>query len=190
MKPPRRGEIELICGPMFGGKTTRLIECLTQARSMGQSVITFKPGRDTRYSVSEIVSHTHRSFDAVAIEAAGSMIALTRSAELLAIDELHFFQPDIADVLQQIIRSNLAIVAAGVDYDHRGRIFPAVAATASIANRVTRVTATCTRCGAEAKFTQRMTGGDEPIVVGGAGDYEPRCTTCFDPDFHPGRGAG
>ena len=56
--PRNTGWIEVICGPMFSGKTEELIRRLTRAKIARQAVEIFKPRIDTRYAKTEIVSHS------------------------------------------------------------------------------------------------------------------------------------
>ena len=51
------GWIEVICGPMFSGKSEELIRRLRRAMIARKRVEVFKPTIDTRYSDDEIVSH-------------------------------------------------------------------------------------------------------------------------------------
>ena len=51
------GWIEVICGPMFSGKSEELIRRLRRAMIARKRVQVFKPVIDDRYSADEIVSH-------------------------------------------------------------------------------------------------------------------------------------
>ena len=51
------GWIEVICGPMFSGKSEELIRRLRRAMIARKRVEVFKPAIDNRYSDNEIVSH-------------------------------------------------------------------------------------------------------------------------------------
>ena len=51
------GWIEVICGPMFSGKSEELIRRLRRAMIARKRVEVFKPAIDNRYSEDEIVSH-------------------------------------------------------------------------------------------------------------------------------------
>src|SRR5450755_3692798 len=51
------GWIEVICGPMFSGKSEELIRRLRRAEIARQRVQIFKPAIDERYSSNHIVSH-------------------------------------------------------------------------------------------------------------------------------------
>jgi len=170
----------LICGPMFAGKSTRLIEALDMARAPGRSVVAIKPRRDDRYGIDEIVTHTGRRMAAVSVSNAREIPDAASGADVVGIDELHFFDAAIAGVIGDLSQCGATVIAAGVDLDHRGDPFPSVFAVERIADRVTRLTSRCSRCGKDARFTQRLIDSNEPIVVGGVGDYEPRCADCFE----------
>ncbi len=51
------GWIEVICGPMFSGKSEELMRRLRRAMIARKRVQVFKPVIDNRYSHNEIVSH-------------------------------------------------------------------------------------------------------------------------------------
>ena len=51
------GWIEVICGPMFSGKSEELMRRLRRAMIARKRVQVFKPVIDNRYSLDEIVSH-------------------------------------------------------------------------------------------------------------------------------------
>ncbi len=51
------GWIEVVCGPMFSGKSEELIRRLRRAIIARKRVQVFKPALDDRYSEKEIVSH-------------------------------------------------------------------------------------------------------------------------------------
>ena len=51
------GHLEVICGPMFSGKTEELIRRITKVEFTKKKAIVFKPIIDTRYSNNHIQSH-------------------------------------------------------------------------------------------------------------------------------------
>lgn len=52
-----RGHIELICGPMFSGKSTELLRRLKRYEIAGQKILRIKFADDCRYSVDSISTH-------------------------------------------------------------------------------------------------------------------------------------
>ena len=52
-----RGHIELICGPMFSGKSTELLRRLKRYEIAGHKILKVKYAEDCRYSVDSISTH-------------------------------------------------------------------------------------------------------------------------------------
>lgn len=177
----RDGQIELICGPMFSGKTSALIARLVAAREAGLQVVAVKPAHDTRYGHEQIGSHDGNQLPAVNVSAVHEIRAIAAGSHVVGIDEVHFFEESLVGICRELAGAGVRVVAAGVEIDHRGRPFEVVERLAAAAHAVTRLTAICGRCGAPARHSQRLVAGDARILVGGVGIYEPRCDRCFEP---------
>ena len=86
--------LDLIVGPMFSGKTTKLLELLNTAINQNQRVIAFKHDVDDRYSSTEIRTHDQKSFKAVSCSKLSSCYSIALKNDWIGIDEGQFF-PDI-----------------------------------------------------------------------------------------------
>ena len=63
------GRIELFTGPMFSGKTTKLMKELRRLqREIGQPFILLKHASDCRYTLHEVTTHDGESFPATKTE--------------------------------------------------------------------------------------------------------------------------
>ncbi|HDH03755.1 MAG TPA: thymidine kinase, partial [Actinobacteria bacterium] len=62
-----RGWLEVICGPMFSGKSEELMRRMVRVRIGRIPVQIFKPGVDDRYSTTELVSHSSLKVEAMAV---------------------------------------------------------------------------------------------------------------------------
>jgi thymidine kinase len=170
---------------MFSGKTDELIARHEAARAAGASVVAFKPTRDARHVPDRIVSHSGREIPAASVGSGEELEALGRSHDLVLIDEIQFFEPELELTLASLRDDGVEVVAVGLDRDFRGEEFETTASLAREASRVVRLTGTCSRCGNEAVLTQRLIDGvpaplDAPrLVVGDAELYEPRCERCW-----------
>jgi thymidine kinase len=102
-------------------------------------------------------------------------------ADVLAIDEIHFFGAALTPIVHQLIGLNKRIILAGVERDHRGRPFEPFPALLCEADEVVKLSGTCAVCGGPSVHSQRMISDDSDIVVGGAEMYQPRCRACFKP---------
>ena len=65
--PGVSGSIEVVCGPMFSGKTEELIRRVKRAQIARQKVQIFKPAIDNRYHETEVVSHSSQSIEATPV---------------------------------------------------------------------------------------------------------------------------
>jgi len=176
------GWIEVICGPMFSGKSEELIRRLRRARIARKRVQVFKPVLDNRYSADEIVSHGDQRMDSEVVSSAKEMLTkLDWRTQVIGIDESNFFGPDLVEVTAQLADTGKQVIIAGLDTDFLGRPFSPMPELLCVAESITKTLAICMRCGNPAKHTQRLVESDDLIVVGAAGMYEARCRRCFEP---------
>jgi thymidine kinase len=176
------GWIEVICGPMFSGKSEELIRRLRRAVIARKRVEVFKPLIDDRYSVDEIVSHGDLRMQSQVVDGASQILdRLDWRSEVIGVDEANFMGPGLVDVAQRLADTGKQVIVAGLDTDYLGRPFAPVPELLALAESITKTLAICVRCGNPAKHTQRLCGSEDLIVVGAAGMYEARCRRCFEP---------
>jgi len=176
------GWIEVICGPMFSGKSEELIRRLRRARIARKRVQVFKPAIDIRYSENEIVSHGSQRLPSEPVNNAREILEkLDWRTQVVGVDESNFFGDDLIEISQQLADSGKQVIIAGLDTDYMGRPFHPMPALLCVAESITKTLAICMRCGNPAKHTQRLQGSEDLIVVGAAGMYEARCRRCFEP---------
>lgn len=176
------GWIEVICGPMFSGKSEELIRRLRRAMIARRRVQVFKPIIDNRYSANEIVSHADMRMNSETVSGASEILArLDWKTQVVGVDEANFMGPELVDVAQQLADSGKQVIIAGLDTDYLGRPFPPIPDLLCLAESITKTLAICLRCGNPAKHTQRLVESEDLIVVGASGMYEARCRRCFEP---------
>lgn len=179
----QKGQIEVICGSMFSGKTEELIRRLTRARLARQKVEIFKPKVDTRYDEMHIVSHNETSIRSSPVPFAGDILLLSGTCDVVGIDEAQFFDEDIIRVVQLLANQGKRIILAGLDMDFEGNPFDPMPKLMAIAEYVTKVHAICMKCGDLAAFSFRLSALKEKVVLGEKESYEARCRKCFYEDL-------
>ena len=186
------GSVEVICGSMFSGKTEELIRRVKRAHIARKAVQVFKPAIDIRYSVDEVSSHGGVRFHALPVATAAEILDLLDPAtEVVAIDEVQFFDAAVVDVCDRLASGGKRVIAAGLDQDFRGESFGPLPELLARAEHVEKLQAICVVCGAPASRTQRLINGvpaaysDPTILVGATEAYEARCRTCH---CVPGKG--
>ncbi len=175
------GWIEVICGPMFSGKTEELIRRLRRAQIARQKVAIFKPKIDDRYSPDHLVSHSDMILPSTSVGSAGEILEQVGDAQVLGIDEAQFFGSELVGICKRLADRGRRVIVAGLDQDYRGDPFEPVPQLLAEAEYITKTLAICVKCGAPANRTQRITPESERVVVGALDHYEARCRACFEP---------
>ena len=181
----KMGCIEVICGPMFAGKTEELIRRVRRMDFAKKEYIIFKPSIDNRYSDNEVVSHNKRKVNAYNVSSVDEMRKyINDEIEAVVIDEVQFFDEEVVNFVQELADNGYRVICAGLDSDFRGIPFKNMADLLAMAEQVTKLTAICACCGNDATRTQRIINGhpasfyDPIILVGEKESYEPRCRVC------------
>ena len=99
---------------------------------------------------------------------------------MIGIDEAQFFDDYIVELVE-ILSSKVDIYVAGLDLDSAGKPFGSMPYLLAIADKVTKVSAVCMKCGADATRSQRLVENKEQVMVGANGTYEARCRKCWTP---------
>ena len=185
--PPQRGGwLEVICGPMFSGKSEEMIRRLRRAEIAGQRVIIFKPRLDDRHAATEVVSHAGARMRAVAVESVTELVARAGGHDVIGIDEVQFFDEAILPAVLALADGGIRVVVSGLDQDFRRLPFGVMPELLAQAEFVDKLQSVCHRCGGTATTTQRLVGGapapysGETIVVGALDAYEARCRDCHE----------
>jgi thymidine kinase len=186
-QPTRGGWLEVVCGPMFSGKSEELIRRLRRAEIAGQRVLVVKPALDNRFDVAHVVSHAGATMRAVATEDTADIPRLANGYDAVGIDEVQFFDDGVVEAIEELVARGTRVVAAGLAQDFRGMPFGQMPTLLCVAEFVDKLEAVCHRCGGPATMTQRLLDGQpapfggETIQVGALDSYEARCRACFEP---------
>jgi len=178
------GWIEVVCGPMFSGKSEELIRRLRRAEIARQRVQIFKPIIDQRYSSDHIVSHNDLRIHSDCVSTAAEVQAkIDVRTEVIGIDEAQFLGEALIEIVVRLADMGKRIIIAGLDTDYLGRPFHPMPELLAVADEITKTLAICMQCGNPAKHTQRLVASQDLIVVGAEGMYEARCRRCFEPNL-------
>jgi len=189
--------LEIITGPMFSGKSEELIRRVRRAIIAGLRVQVFKPVLDIRRGVSHVVTYDGIRIEALPVEQSKDLYFKSIDGlDVVAIDELQFFDDGVIDVVEDLSR-RCEVIASCLNLDFRGEAFPfreskkTVAEIILKADKLDKLSAICTYrfesqlgqkiCGQKAIFSQRIIDGkpapyDAPtILLGSQEAYEARC---------------
>jgi len=177
------GIVEVVCGPMFSGKTEELIRRVRRAQIARQKTQIFKPAIDDRYHETDVVSHSSLSIQAVPVATSAEILSkLYDSTRVVAIDEIQFFDENIILVIKKLARRGIRVICAGLDQDFQGNSFGPLPELLCMADRVDKIQAICTVCGSPASKTYRKNTEEchDQVLVGEGDLYEARCRGHWD----------
>lgn len=180
------GQITVICGSMFAGKSEELIRLARRALYAKKKVQVFKPSIDRRYDEGSVVTHMGAMHEAVPVSSVAVLKESIRpETEVILIEEAQFFDSSLVELAVSLADSGREVILAGLDQDFRREPFGPMPHLMAIADEVVKLRAICVNCGAPASHTYRMIDGrpahrEDPIVLIGATEsYEARCRNCY-----------
>jgi len=172
------GRIELILGPMFSGKSTRLIERIRKYTYKEKKTIMIKYYADQRYSEkSEVVTHDLMKYDSLNCKNLKDSIEVLKKYDVIGIDEGQFF-PDLVEISEELALQKKIIIIAALNGDFRMEPFPVIAKIISKADKIKLLKAYCFNCHKDAKFSLRIVQSNEKVLIGSAESYKPVCREC------------
>ena len=178
MNEMQTGYLELIVGPMFSGKTTRLIEIYNKYQQ--KNVIAINYSQDTRYSDTMLSSHDKKMIPCLFADNLNSVLEnpdITNSKVIL-INEGQFF-PDIYDsVIKLVEEFNKKVYVCGLDGDFQRNLFGDLLKLVPLCDNIVKLRSNCDKCNNEASFSHRLTNESKQVVIGN-NNYVPLCRTCY-----------
>ncbi len=178
---------ELITGPMSCGKTEELLRRIRRCIIAKKKVVVISPDVDTRAGGDYIESRNGLWLDAVKVKHSIQIMSLVKDAQIVAIDELQFFDSNIVPVITELMKQGKKVIGTGLELDFKAEPFGYMPQLMCIATRVDKLHAVCMKCGCEeATRTQRLIDGkpadkNSPLImIGGDETYEARCIKCYE----------
>jgi thymidine kinase len=178
------GYLHLIMGPMFSGKTTRLIELYHQCNSIpGTKIAVLNYYQDTRYGEAEYVtSHDQDKIPCIFLKSLEDFQE-TRTREfnetqIIFINEGQFF-PDLREkIMEWTDIYGKHIYICGLNGDYKRNPFDSISSIIPYSDKIELLYSTCSNCGEKAIFSHRISHDNGQVVIG-VGNYIPLCRNCF-----------
>jgi len=180
------GYLELIFGPMFSGKTSKLIEEYNDHMRMYNktNILAVNYDKDIRYGFNKIITHDGLEIDCISINELSELsISLISNKNLLSakyifINEAQFFKNLKTWVLFMIETQNKHIILCGLDCDYKREKFGEFLDLVPHADKITKLYGTCNKCTNKSIYTHRISNETEQHVIG-VDNYIPLCRQCY-----------
>lgn len=185
IKNTKIGWLEVVCGPMFSGKSEELLRKLKRLEFANIDFLIFKPALDSR-STKYIMSRNGAKKTAIEIsnpyEIYDLIIKSNLNPRVIAIDEVQFLDPrKTLEVVDTLKSKGYIVYVSGLDNDFKNYPFETTSLLMSNAEKVTKLSAICSICGAPGTCTQRIIDGQpasaksQVLQIGDFESYTSRC---------------
>lgn len=174
--------LNLVIGPMFAGKTTRIIKHIRKLKDDQINFISIKPSIDTRYDKDKICSHDKDSEDCIVLDK-DKIESLKddkdyKDSKVIIIEEGQFFK-NLFEFVDEEMKNGKSFIIAGLDGDYRRKPFGDMLKLIPLSDTVNKLYSYCKECGIEkqvrAPFTKRIIKTKKQELVGGEEMYHPVC---------------
>jgi len=180
------GKLTVIAGPMFAGKTTKLLTLFTVLSNLGFSTLCFKAEAVSNGGMGHTQSHDERSLPVIYIDMNKPKKMLEyvhgQGIRKVIIDAVHFFpKQECIAVVKQLLALGIDVYVNGLIYDYRKKEYGATKTLMMMADECIEQFSICVKCGGKAAHTERIAGSTE-VSVGTTGNvaakYIAVCSSC------------
>ena len=176
------GYLELIIGPMFSGKTTRLIELYHTYKNQGKNVMVINYSADKRYHESMLSTHDRVMIPCIFTDKLAGLTTVSNSeynaADIILINEGQFFSDLYETVFHMVETSNKYVYISGLNADFRREKFGELLELIPICDNIVYLTARCHDCNGKALHSHRICSSVEQVLIG-SDIYVPLCRQCY-----------
>ena len=173
--------LELIIGPMFSGKTSKLLDIYKQFKFCSINVTIINHTSDTRYHETMLSSHDHVLVPCIMLPKLEDCLAIksVKDAQVILVNEGQFF-PDLYDSVVTMLNHDKKVYICGLDGDFERKKFGQILDLIPMSDKITKLTSLCSVCrdGTNAIFSMRLTDEKDQTVVG-ISNYIPVCRKCY-----------
>ncbi len=175
------GFLGLILGPMFSGKSTRLIQYIKKYKTLNIPMIVVKPSIDTRYT-SDNVLCTHNLEQENCIVYQIDKLANIfdnpdyPTSKLIIIEEGQFFN-NIYSIIKQMTDVDKKIVwVSALNGDSKRELFGEIYRMIPLADNIEFLQALCIQCrdGTPGIYSKRLIESEQQLIVGST-EYNAVC---------------
>lgn len=174
------GYLHIIIGPMFSGKTSRLIN-LYELLKVNNNVLTINHNLDTRYGLNKISTHDKREITCLNFKELREIYDnedVFLKSNIIMINEAQFFNDLYEIVILMVEKYKKHVYLCGLDGDFKQKPIGRILDLIPYSNNIEKLNGMCTYCINPSIYSKRITREEGQIVVGND-NYVPTCRNCF-----------
>lgn len=182
------GSLQLFVGPMYAGKTSKLIETYEECIDSENRVIVLTHSDEIRYSIDKLSTHDQKKIECFKYDTISSFINekadAIKECKVILIDEGQFFK-DLLEILPLINQLHKHVYVFGLDGDFKRNKFGQILDLIPHCDRIEKLHAKCNVCSNQAIFSHRTNDSSEQVLIGNESVYQPLCRECYNSKQSP-----
>lgn len=182
------GSLQLFVGPMYAGKTSKLIETYEECIDSENRVIVLTHSDEIRYSIDKLSTHDQKKIECFKYDTISSFINekadAIKECKVILIDEGQFFK-DLLEILPLINQLHKHVYVFGLDGDFKRNKFGQILDLIPHCDRIEKLHAKCNVCSNQAIFSHRTNDSSEQVLIGNESVYQPLCRDCYNSKQSP-----
>lgn len=196
--------IDMIIGPMYGGKTTELLRRLTVYKEMGLRCCYINSCRDSRttsaFSTHNKLIATHQIkstgnifgdaddsndfIGAIKVENITEVLELINDFDVFGIDEAQLFNNLLATTTSLVDDYDKRVIVAGLNGTSERNMFGEILYLIPHANSIQKLEPFCKLCAKKSRitpaiFTKCIVNKKNTVMIGGHDSYVAVCRSCY-----------
>ena len=177
------GTLDIILGPMYAGKSTKLINIFRKNSLLMKRICVINYSEDNRYANDSLCTHDGDKIPSVKLESLSILKNndYLQNYDMFIIDEGQFYS-DLVDVCKYLVDCKKDIVVAGLSSDFQMKQFGQLINLIPFCNNVEKISTDCRFCSKRAYFTKRLTKEKDQKIIGN-NIYAPVCRLCHSREF-------
>jgi len=174
------GFLHIIFGPMFSGKSTKLINEINTLKMYKKNILIINSDKDIRVSHNFIKTHNDIQYKAIKLNDLDEtkVSIIIKKYDTVCIDEAQFF-PNLIIFVKKLLEFNIHIIVTGLNGDTNQNKFGHIIDLIPLANKIDKLSGICTLCndGTPGDFSilKKNQEKKEQILVGGDDMYQCVC---------------
>lgn len=175
------GFLHIIFGPMFSGKSTKLINEINTLKMYKKNILIINSDKDIRVSHNFIKTHNDIQYKAIKLNDLDEtkVSIIIKKYDTVCIDEAQFF-PNLIIFVKKLLEFNIHIIVTGLNGDTNQNKFGHIIDLIPLANKIDKLSGICTLCndGTLGDFSilkKKNKEKNEQILVGGDDMYQCVC---------------
>ena len=187
------GYLEIVIGPMFSGKTSKILDIYKQCKFCNIDVLVINHSFDIRYDNEMLSTHDKNMIPCHQMDNLSQLFNnnnldqikdhdkafIYNKAKVVLINEAQFF-PDLEDCVKKMIQHKKNVYISGLDGDFQQKKFGQILDLIPLCDKITKFTSLCALCkdGTPAIFSKRLSNEREQMIIG-SDNYIPVCRYCY-----------